>query len=45
MQSNIKIDDKKLSDRIEKFKNDKYPHLSITRLFVHALVELMKREE
>lgn len=45
MQANINIKEKDLSDKIRKFKESKYPHLSITKLFVHALVELMKRED
>jgi len=45
MQANIQIKDTELSDKIKKFKKENYPHLSITKLFEHALVELMKREE
>lgn len=44
MQANIMIKDKDLEERIQKFKDKNYPHLTITRLLVHALVELMKRE-
>ncbi|MCP4354413.1 MAG: hypothetical protein GY793_02030 [Proteobacteria bacterium] len=45
MQANIWIKDKKLSEDIQKFKDKNYRHMSLTKLFVHALVELMKREE
>lgn len=44
MQAKIDIKDKSLSEKIRAFKDGKYPHLSLTKLFVHALVELMKKE-
>ena len=44
MQAKIDIKDKVLAERIRYFKDGRYPHLSLTKLFVHALVELMKKE-
>jgi hypothetical protein len=45
MQANINIKDKELSEQIQKFRDTRYRHMSMTKLFIHALVELMKREE
>ena len=45
MQINILVKDLRLAQRIKKFRERNYPHLPITKLFVHAVVELMKREE
>ncbi len=45
MQTMIRIKDKKLEDDIKEFNDKHYRHMTLTKLFIHALVELMKREE
>ncbi len=45
MQSNINIKDKELSTELKQFQKDNYPDLPMTKLFVRALVEKMKREK
>jgi hypothetical protein len=45
MQLNILIKNKEVSRRIRKFKDKNYPHMPLTKLFIHAVMELIKRED
>lgn len=45
MQLNILIKNKEVEERINRFKNEYYPHMPLTKLFIHAIMEMIKREE
>ncbi len=45
MQLNILIKNKEVSERIQSFKEKSYPHMPLTKLFIHAVMELIKKED